>query len=213
MPRPLPRTFYDRDTVQVARDLLGCRILRRAGGRTLTARIVETEAYVGPHDLACHASRGRTPRTEVLFGPPGHAYVYLCYGLHWLFNAVTEREGHGSAVLVRAVEPVSGFPVGTRTAGPALLSAALRIDRSSNRHDLTAGEALWIEAPDAGVGEIAESPRIGVDYAGEWARRPWRFYVKASPHVSGRRSRGSPRPLQEVVEGPALPAGRRRARG
>jgi DNA-3-methyladenine glycosylase len=210
MPRPLPPTFYDRDTVQVARDLLGCRVFRRVGKRTLVARVVETEAYAGPHDLACHASKGRTPRTEVLFGPPGRAYVYLCYGLHWMFNAVTEREGHGSAVLFRAVEPVSGFPAGTRTSGPALLSSALRIDRSENRHDLTAGEVLWIEEPDADVGAIASSPRIGVEYAGEWARRPWRFYLPASPHVSGRRRSSPPRSVRSVVEGPAFPGRTRR---
>jgi DNA-3-methyladenine glycosylase len=201
MPAPLPRDFYDRDTLEVARALLGCRLVRRTGGQVRVARIVETEAYVGEHDLACHASKGRTPRTEVLFGPPGHAYVYLCYGLHWLFNAVTEREGHGSAVLVRAVEPIAGIPAGTRTSGPALLSTALRISGKQNRHDLTAGGALWIESPDAPVGPIAASPRIGVDYAGEWASRPWRFFLASSPHVSGRRS---PRPSSAVVEGPAF---------
>lgn len=212
MPPPLPRSFYDRDTVRVARDLLGCRVVRRHGGRTLLARIVETEAYAGEHDLACHASRGRTPRTEVLFGPPGHAYVYLCYGLHWLFNAVTEREGHGSAVLIRAVEPIAGFPPGARTSGPALLSAALRITSRQNRHDLTAGEALWIEEPDAPVGAITSSPRIGVEYAGEWATRPWRFYLPASPHVSRARPPAATGTRRRVVEGPAFPGGRSRDR-
>lgn len=151
---------------------------RRAG------RVVEVEAYVGPHDLACHASRGRTPRTEVLFGPPGRAYVYLCYGMHELFNVVTDPEGHAAAVLVRALEPVEGLPPGVRLDGPARLTRALGIDRSHNRLPLD-GPSLFLHA-GAAVPEarVARGPRIGVDYAGAWAAAPLRLWVRDSPHVS-----------------------------
>jgi|SRR5690606_5809637 len=180
---PLPRDFYDRDTVEVARDLLGCFLVREIDGRLFVARIVETEAYVGPHDLACHASRGVTPRTEVLYGPPGHAYVYFVYGMHFLLNAVTEREGHGSAVLLRALEPLEGFPEGVRTDGPARLTRALGIDKELNRWDLTAGKRLWIAAGSR-VERIARGPRIGVDYAGPWALEPLRFWEEGNRWVS-----------------------------
>jgi len=180
---PLPREFYDRETVEVARDLLGCLLVRELEGRLLVARIVETEAYVGPHDLACHASRGITPRTEVLYGPPGHAYVYFVYGMHFLLNAVTEREGHGSAVLFRAVEPLEGFPEGVRTNGPARLTRVLGVDKELNRWDLTVGKRLWI-APGPRVERVARGPRIGVDYAGLWAREPLRFWEEGNPWVS-----------------------------
>src|SRR5581483_5179153 len=106
---PLPRSFYDRDTTLVAKDLLGKLLVRKIGRKTLVGKIVETEAYLGPHDLAAHSARGRTKRTEVMFGPPGHAYVYLIYGMYCCMNVVTEREGHASAVLIRALEPLKGI--------------------------------------------------------------------------------------------------------
>jgi DNA-3-methyladenine glycosylase len=154
----------------------------------LAGRIVEVEAYVGVEDLACHASRGRTARTSVMFGPPGHAYVYFIYGMHHCFNVVTDPDGVAGAVLVRALEPGDG--VAGRVDGPGRLCRTLAIDRSHNGIDLTAdgGGRLWIERrPGPPVGEIATSPRIGVDYAGEWAARPWRFYLPASRHLSVRR--------------------------
>lgn len=183
MRAPLPRDFYDRDTAEVARDLLGCLLVREREGRLFVGRIVETEAYVGPHDLACHASRGITPRTKVLYGPPGHAYVYFVYGMHFLLNVVTEREGHGSAVLFRGLEPVEGFARGARTDGPARLTRVLGIDKELNRWDLTLGERLWIVSGPR-VERIARGPRIGVDYAGAWAQAPLRFWEEGNPWVS-----------------------------
>ncbi|WP_373047256.1 DNA-3-methyladenine glycosylase [Vulgatibacter sp.] len=206
---PLPRDFYDRDTVQVARDLLGCRIYRHVGERLYVARVVETEAYCGPHDLACHASKGLTPRTEPMYGPPGHAYVYFIYGLHHCLNVVTEGPGIGSAVLIRALEPIGGFAEATRTDGPARLTKALSIDRAQNKLDLTSGTDLWFAGPERPAGEISTGKRIGVDYAGEWAERPWRFWLH-SPCVSvqPRRRRSA------VLEGtPTRPTGGEGTRG
>lgn len=148
-------------------------------------RIVETEAYMGPHDLAAHSAGGRrTARTEVMFGPPGHAYVYFIYGLWNCLNVVTSPPGVPHAVLLRAVEPVANLDL--RTCGPGLLCRAMHVDRALNATDLR-GEVLWIERPAARAPRprIGTSPRIGVDYAGEWARRPWRFFDRDSPFVSG----------------------------
>jgi DNA-3-methyladenine glycosylase len=183
----LPRSFYDRPALSVARDLLGKVLVLEEGGARRSARIVEVEAYVGEYDLACHAARGRTSRTEVLFGPPGHAYVYLIYGMHHCFNVVTDPEGVAGAILVRALEPGEG--VEGRVDGPGRLCRTLAIDRDHTGLDLTTESVggLWIERrPGPPIGEIATSPRIGVDYAGPWASRPWRFYLPASHHLSVR---------------------------
>ena len=182
----LPRSFFARDADAVARDLLGCLLVRRVGGADRICRIVETEAYVGAHDLACHAAKGRTPRTEPMFGEAGHAYVYFVYGMHHLLNIVTGNVGDPQAVLVRGAEP---WPSGMRDAslaGPARLTKALGITTAMhNRLDVCGyGEISFRERP-ATVGEIAVSPRIGVDYAGEWAAAPLRFYLPGSPGVSG----------------------------
>lgn len=194
--RILPRAFYDRDTAQVARELLGCLLVRDLPEGRVVARVVETEAYVGPHDLACHAAKGVTPRTEVMYGPPGHAYVYFIYGMHWCLNAVTEEEGHGSAVLIRAVEPLAGLGDGLRTDGPGRLTRALAIDKEFNRWDLTQGERLSFAEAIEPVGEIATGPRIGVAYAGSWADAPLRFWLRDNPWVSGK-SRPPPRKVLE----------------
>jgi DNA-3-methyladenine glycosylase len=180
--RKLPRRFYDRDTTLVARELLGKLLVHVTGGAERVGRIVETEAYLGPHDLAAHSARGFTPRTAVMFGPPGHAYVYLIYGMHHCLNVVTGQEGHASAVLIRALEPVQN--VGGRTSGPGLLCKAMDIDRRLNGHDLLSDD-LYIAAPvrKARIA-IVKRPRVGVDYAGAWARRLLRFYVRGNPHVS-----------------------------
>lgn len=184
---PLPRDFYAADPLEVAPALLGALLVHRHplhGERV--GRIVETEAYRDEEDLACHASRGRTRRTETMYGPAGHAYVYLIYGMYDMFNAVTWPEGRPSAVLVRAVEPISGIE--RTTDGPGKLTRALGIDRTLNGCDLT-GDRLFIVPGEARVAraDIETSPRIGVDYAGEWAARPWRFSVAGSAHVSRRR--------------------------
>ncbi len=129
--RKLPRAFYDRDPVTVAQELLGKALVHAADGVQRVGRIVEVEAYLGPHDLAAHSSRGLTERTKVMFGPPGHAYVYLIYGIHCCMNVVTQAEGQASAVLLRALEPVKN--VEGRTQGPGLLCRAMGIDRRLNR--------------------------------------------------------------------------------
>ena len=182
--RKLPRAFYDRDTIAVARDLLGRYLVHQSRGVKRIGRIVEVEAYLGPHDLAAHSARGLTERTKIMFGPPGHAYVYMIYGMYFCMNVVTEREGHASAVLLRAVEPVAN--IGERTQGPGLLCRAMRIDKRLNGHDLT-GKNFYIAAPaNTGPVTIVKRPRVGVDYAGHWARRHLRFYIKGNPFVSKR---------------------------
>jgi DNA-3-methyladenine glycosylase len=180
--------FYNRPALTVARELLGKVIVHELGGNPREGRIVETEAYVGEHDRACHASKGRTKRTEVLFGPPGRAYVYFIYGMYHCFNVVTEPEGIAAAVLVRAVEPLAGIPRGLATNGPGKLCRALEITLLQNREDLC-GKRLYIEdAPRIPMSMVARGPRIGVDYAGAWARRQYRFWIRGNPFVSGSRS-------------------------
>ena len=178
----LPRSFYDRDTVEVAHDLLGKHLVHVVGGIERVGRIVEVEAYLGPHDLAAHSARGLTPRTRVMFGPPGHAYVYMIYGMHFCMNVVTQAEGTASAVLLRALEPVRNLA--GRTQGPALLCQAMAIDKRLNGHDLVSDELLIRPDPDASAIRVVKRPRIGVDYAGHWARRLLRFYVRGNPFVS-----------------------------
>jgi DNA-3-methyladenine glycosylase len=171
----LSRTYFNRPTVTVARSLIGKYLVRAIDGRILAGKIVEVEAYVGPEDKACHASKGRTKRTDVMFGPGGVAYVYLIYGMYHCLNVVTEREEFPSAVLIRAIE-IDGELIN----GPGRLCRALQIDRRLNRVDLTIGESLWFEDRGALVkrGDVEAHPRIGVDYAGEWAKKPWRFRLR-----------------------------------
>lgn len=179
----LTRDFYARATVKVARELIGMHLVHDNGKTRRTGRIVETEAYCGPQDLAAHSARGRTARTSVMFGPPGYAYVYLIYGVWNCLNIVTAAEGKPHAVLLRALAPVKNV-VGPSW-GPGLLCRAMRIDRRLNAADLCS-ETLWLERPaqDARAPRIARAARIGVDYAGLWALRPWRFFDRDSPYVS-----------------------------
>ena len=182
--RKLLRSFYDRATTEVARDLLGKQLVHVSDGVERIGRIVEVEAYLGEHDLASHSARGLTERTKVMFGPPGHAYVYLIYGMHHCMNVVTEREGHGSAVLLRAIEPVKG--VDGRTQGPGLLCRAMHIDRSQNAHDLLSDDFYLAEPASSESLAIIKRPRIGVDYAGRWVKRHLRYYIRGNPFVSRR---------------------------
>jgi DNA-3-methyladenine glycosylase len=168
----LDRLYFSRSTLVVARSLVGKYLVRENGKRTIAGKIVEVEAYIGPQDKACHASKGRTARTDVLFGPPGVSYVYLIYGMYHCLNVVTEPADFPAAVLIRAVE-VNGVLID----GPGRLCRALDIDRSLNRLDMTLGRQLWFEHRGGRIGRarIGTFPRIGVDYAGSWARKPWRF--------------------------------------
>jgi DNA-3-methyladenine glycosylase len=180
----LPREFYDRDAIMVSKDLLGKYLVRAARGVERVGRIVEVEAYLGPHDLAAHSARGRTKRNEVMFGPPGFAYVYMIYGMYYCMNVVTEREGHASAVLLRALEPVQNLD--GKTSGPGLLCKTMGIDGRLNGHDLLSDD-FFIATDEAPQDfRIVKRPRVGVDYAGEWARRHLRFYIKGNPFVSRR---------------------------
>jgi len=182
--RKLQRSFYDRDTVTVAKELLGKYLIHGAGGVERVGRIVEVEAYLGPHDLASHSSKGLTNRTRVMFGPPGHAYVYLIYGMHHCMNVVTEREGHGAAVLLRALEPVKNLE--RRTQGPGLLCRAMGITKSLNAHDLLSEDFCLTEPPGDSGHCIVKRPRVGVNYAGRWAHRHLRFYIRGNGFVSQR---------------------------
>ncbi|CAN5780993.1 DNA-3-methyladenine glycosylase [soil metagenome] len=189
--------------MELAPALLGLRLVRESAEGRSGGLIVETEAYGGPADRASHARAGRTRRTAPMFGPAGHAYVYLVYGLHSCLNVVAEEEGVAGAVLIRAVRPVLGLdlirarrgrPGGidpVLAAGPARVCQALAIDRSLDGHDLTHGEALWIEHPGEKEREtllssgLVAGPRVGIAYAGDgWAERPWRFGVWADPSLS-----------------------------
>jgi len=187
MSKPLPRRFYNRPTLIVARELIGARLVRVFDGVKLVGLITETEAYIGEKDLACHAKAGRTPRTAPMYSEPGHAYVYFTYGNHWMLNAVTEREGFPAAALIRAIQPIEGVEVmmkmrqGRDTFGPGKLTQAMGISKSENQVDLTElGSGLWIEAgvkvPNS---RVTKGPRVGLNNTPEpWLSKPWRFKVK-----------------------------------
>ncbi len=186
----LERSFYERDTKLVAQELLGKLLVRETSQGKMTGRIVETEAYFGPGDIASHAHRGPTPRSSVMFGPPGHAYVYFTYGMHYLFNIVTEEEGKAGAVLIRALEPLEGIDLMIKrrpkatfrnlTNGPAKLTQALDITLDLNRRDITQGRLVVID--DGFVGfDIVKSPRIGVPLD---PFDNFRYYIKGNKYVS-----------------------------
>jgi len=182
--KKLPRSFYDRDTKTVALELLGKHLVHKINGVERIGKIVEVEAYLGEHDLAAHSAKGRTARTNIMFGPPGYAYVYFIYGMYFCMNVVTEREGNATAVLIRAIEPVKNVP--GKTSGPGLLCRAMQIDKNLNGHDLLSDD-FFIAAPgNAEKFSMVKRPRIGVDYARHWAKRHLRFYIKDNPFVSRR---------------------------
>lgn len=170
MQRALPVEFFDRHTVLVAKELLGKYLVRKIGRRKISGMITEVEAYVGPHDKASHASRGKTARNQIMFGPAGHWYVYFTYGMHWMLNAVTEREEYPAAVLIRSVDLVSG---------PGRLTRFFHIDKMLNGKPITSKTGLWIE--DRGIKlnpkHIHHARRIGIGYAGAWQHKLWRFFL------------------------------------
>lgn len=195
MPVPLPREFYDRPTLTVARELLGKQLVHRLDGEILRGRIVETEAYIGRDDPACHAAAGLTPRTRLMFGPPGFAYVYFIYGMYFCLNAVTEARGFPAAVLIRAVEPLSGLATMRRLrnkerlsdigSGPGKLCQAFDINKVQNGLDLC-GSSLMITADDSDAApaeKVISTTRIGIRVGTE---KPWRFILKDNPFISNK---------------------------
>ncbi len=199
----LKRNFFNRDTVIVARQLLGKYLRRRINGKVIRAKITETEAYCGTKDLACHTSKGLTPRTKIMFGSPGHAYIYMIYGMYHCFNVVTREEGCPEAVLIRRAEVVEVVsdqwsvtsknkyslsskklatdrrPPSTRLDGPGILCRELKIDKKLNGVDICKSRELWIEdnGEKVKLSQIKKGKRIGVDYAGKWKDKLWRFYL------------------------------------
>jgi DNA-3-methyladenine glycosylase len=203
MPKVLPQSFYARDALGVARAVLG-KLLRRDG---VVLRITEVEAYCFPDDTASHCRMGRTPRNEPMWGPPGHAYVYLCYGMHHMLNLVTNAEGEGAAVLIRACEPVSGEALilerrrglagPSALTGPGKVAAALALDTSFSGQPLFARSGLrLLDAPVPSA--LLAGPRIGIDYANPAHRAaPWRFAVAGTPYVAQRQQL---RPIEALVD-------------
>lgn len=195
-PVRLDRDWFDRPAANLAIDLLGARLVNASADGVVGGRIVEVEAYEGPEDLAAHSSRGRTARTATMFGPPGHCYVYLVYGLHHCLNVVAGPGGKPEAVLIRALEIDEGLELarvrrGWRApdvrlaSGPGNVGQALGIDRSLDGNDLLAGP-IRLEPRAVPMPEVRSGPRVGVDYAGPWAGRPLRFWIADDPHVSRR---------------------------
>jgi len=202
----LPKSFYENNTLKVAQDLLGCFLVFLSGGKSSSAngahaneclnkyRIVETEAYCGPHDLASHASRGETERNKVMFGEAGIIYVYLIYGMYNMLNIVTEKNRYPAAVLIRALEPLPHPNLPLRKgkefdlSGPGKLTKNLKIDRNFNSLEIyKKNYGLWIEEGEKiKSSQIKKVPRVGVDYAGEYKDKLWRFYIKDNKFVSKR---------------------------
>lgn len=203
----LKRKFFNRNTISVAKELLGKYLVRKIpstgsgqAARIIKVKITETEAYCGIRDLACHASKGLTPRTKVMFGPPGHAYIYMIYGMYHCLNLVTEKEGNPSAVLIRGAEICSKYnvlsikgkngnkkpiihntnPIMQKLKGPGILCRELKIDKKLNNADLCKSRELWLESGKTKItsAQIKKGKRIGVDYAGKWKDKLWRFYLR-----------------------------------
>ena len=180
----LGRDFFYQPTLTVAKGLLGAELVIDHGGWSRRGRIIETEAYLGLEDQASHAAKGRTTRTAPMFGPAGFTYVYLVYGLHWCLNIVTEAEGYPAAVLLRALETIDPQSPPRTASGPGKLSRWLGIDSTWNRVDVTSN-IFYIESNLSQTNlHIQQGKRIGVDYAGIWATKPWRFGVTNHPELS-----------------------------
>jgi DNA-3-methyladenine glycosylase len=197
--RKLDRAFYARPVLSVARDCIGKILVRKTGTGLVSGRIVEAEAYRGPEDRAAHSFGGRrTARTEAMFGAAGHAYVFFVYGMHWHFNIVTGDVDQPHAVLIRAVEPLSGVELMSRrrgmsadrvelTNGPGKLCDAFEITGDDYGRDLCGNRMYLLDAEPS---KVARSTRVGIDYAGAWARRPWRFFEPTNRYVSRRPTKG-----------------------
>jgi len=186
MRRKLPQSFYRRPAAELAPALLGKILVHRIEGKELRGRIVETEAYCGVEDLAAHSSKGRTKRTEVMFGPAGRAYVYFIYGMYEMFNIVAGKTGEAHAILIRAAEALDGW--GANLSGPGRLAREFRITRMHNGIDLTGDELFLLDSP-VDKPRVLTTPRVGVDYAKHWKDEPLRYLVADSPAVS------KPRPM------------------
>jgi DNA-3-methyladenine glycosylase len=190
------RQFFHQPTLKAAKSLLGKFLVRKINGKIISGMIVETEAYVGFDDKASHASRGKTARNALMFGDGGFSYIYLIYGMYNCFNITTEKPDFPAAVLIRALEPVDGVDLMKKfrhtdveknlCAGPGKLCQALNLTKNQNELDLTKSKELWLE--DRGVivkpTQIVKTKRVGVDYAGDWAHKPWRFYIKGNNFIS-----------------------------
>lgn len=175
----IKRSFYRRDTLKVAQDLLGCFLVRKIGKKIIKAAITDVEAYIGEEDLACHASRGRTPRTEIMYGQAGHAYVYMIYGMYFCLNIVTGKKDFPAAILIRGIK-IKDLDY-KKTSGPGKLTGFLKIGKKLNGWDLTKGEKLWIEKGiKVDKKDIKKAKRVGIDYAKHCRHYLWRFYLP--PH-------------------------------
>ena len=187
MKKTLKQDFFDRPALTVARELIGKYLVRRVHGKEMALLITETEAYAGPHDLACHSRVGKTARNAAMWGPPGSIYVYFTYGMHWMLNLVVREEGYGSAVLIRALTPDTTFQHSAecenvvRLDGPGRLTKALKIDKTLNGKKLGREAELWVEGRGVVVRarDIKRTPRIGIAYAGSYVLKPWRFVLKS----------------------------------
>ncbi len=182
----LSRKFYTRKTLTVAKDLLGKHIIRKIGSRKSVGKIVETEAYIGPKDRASHAFGGKvTPRNKTEYLKGGHIYIYLCYGTYWQLNITTEKAGKPECVLIRALEPIGKVKSKKIASGPGKLCKWMKLDKSFNGEDLVNSKRIWLEAGEKlKKQQIVSAKRIGIDYAGIWKEKPWRFYLKNNPFVS-----------------------------
>ena len=180
---PLQPNFYVQDPLVVARSMLGALLVHEhSDGTQYMGKIVETEAYRGQEDQACHAKVGRTPRTETLFGPPGHGYVYLIYGMYHLFNVVAWPEGKAAGILIRGIEPISGITGATH--GPGRLTRAMKITGEHHEQPVWEGSLRVHGGEAVPESKVSTGPRVGVDYAGEWAQKPWRYWITGHPNVS-----------------------------
>lgn len=179
MRKKLPQQFYNQNTLKVANGLLGKYLIRQIGSTKIIGQIIETEAYCGQYDLASHASRGKTPRTEVMFGPAGYWYIYLIYGMYYCLNIVTEEKNYPGAVLIRAVKPIAGLSKNIKVDGPGKLCRAFEITVKQNKTKAYGLKTdIWIEDWQAKIGKIKSASRIGVDYAKEYKDKKWRFYIE-----------------------------------